>query len=245
MKKIIVVLLSITAFTILYASNNTDIDNSALMLTVQKSYEAHSALISRPMQTLITWDFETGHQGWNHTNGQTFPIAWDVLSSGYKPTWTPPSAGDLTYWIDSDAAGSGVLVQDTALSPEIIPDSLATNWLKWGVGYNWISSGEWLEIGIKYYDGATWTAVPLVTYTNDTGPMWDSADVSAYNMYELLQIYVYYDDNNIWAWCAAFDNVSMYGTMPNYFHPAPFAGVMFYALLSLYLWIQELRQKRR
>jgi hypothetical protein len=161
----------------------------------------------------IRWDFEDGHQGWDHTNGQAFPFGWDVMDSGLHSTWTPPAAGDSSYWIDSDDAGSGNWLQDTALSPEIIPDASNTNWLWWGVGYDWISSGEWLEVGIKYFDGSTWTVVPLVTYTGDTGPMWDSVDVSAYNTYDRLQVYFYYDDNNIWAWYAAFDNVTINGEL--------------------------------
>jgi hypothetical protein len=115
-------------------------------------------------------------------------------------------------WIDSDAASSAVWVQDTALSPLLIPLA-SMDWLVYGVSYNWIATGEWLEVGIKYFDGATWTAVPLATYTGDTGPMWDSVDVSAYSGYANVQVYFYYDDDDIWAWYAAFDNVSIDATV--------------------------------
>lgn len=158
---------------------------------------------------LYIWDFEDGWQGWTHTNGAAFPAGWSVEPSSYYPIWTPPDAGDSTFWIDSDDAGSGTWVQDTALSPVVVPFP-GMAWMKWGVGYNWISSGEFLEVGIKYYD-AGWNVDPLVTYTTDTGPMWDSADVSAYDSYDSVQVYFYYDDNDIWAWYAAFDNVSLYG----------------------------------
>jgi hypothetical protein len=115
-------------------------------------------------------------------------------------------------WIDSDAAGSPTWVQDTALSPVLVPNP-GMDWLVYGVGYNWISTGEWLEVGIKYFDGAIWTAVPLTTYTGDTGPMWDSVDVSAYSGYAQVQVYFYYDDDDIWAWYAVFDNVSIDATV--------------------------------
>ncbi len=154
------------------------------------------------------WDFETGWQGWTNTNGQAFPAGWGVMESDYKATWQLPESGDSSMWIDSDAAGSGTWVQDTALSPILVPRP-AMDWLKYGVSYNNISTGEWLEVGIKYYDGATWNVVPLVIYTADTGPMWDSVDVSAYVSYPFVQVYFYFDDDDIWAWYAAFDNVSI------------------------------------
>ena len=154
------------------------------------------------------WDFETGLQGWYHTNGQPFPAGWDVEPSNYKPSWAPPDAGDSCMWIDSDEAGSGIWVQDTTLSPGVVPNFA---WLKYGLGYNWIASGEWVEVGVKYFDGSVGTVVPLMIYnTGDFGPAWDSVDVSAYNGYDSIQIYFYYDDNNNWAWYAAFDNVGLY-----------------------------------
>jgi hypothetical protein len=155
------------------------------------------------------WDFEDGLQGWTHTNGLPFPYGWDVEPSSYYPAWTPPDAGDSTMWIDSDASGSGTWVQDTTMSPALVPPA-GLAWLKYGVGYNWISSGEFLEVGLKYFNGSSWSAVALKTYTEDTGPLWDSVDVSAYGGYDSVQVYFYYDDNNIWAWYLAFDNVGLY-----------------------------------
>jgi hypothetical protein len=157
---------------------------------------------------LTVWDFETGLQGWTHTNGLPFPYGWDVEPSGYYPAWTPPDAGDSTMWIDSDASGSGTWVQDTTMSPVVVPPP-NMGYLKYGVGYNWISSGEFLEVGLKYFNGSSWSVVALKTYTEDTGPMWDSVDVSAYGGYDSIQVYFYYDDNNIWAWYLAFDNVGL------------------------------------
>jgi DNA-binding beta-propeller fold protein YncE len=154
----------------------------------------------------IVWDFETGWQGWIHTNGEPFPAGWDVMPSNYRPAWTPPGAGDSCMWIDADAAGP---IQDTALSPVFVPGA-TTEWLKYGVGYRNFSS-DWLEVGLKYFDGSIWTAIPLKTYTTDTGPMWDSIDITAYGSYDSIQIYFYYDDN-IWAWWAAFDNVMVMQT---------------------------------
>lgn len=162
-----------------------------------------------PAPPIAFWDFEDGLQGWIHTNGQAFPAGWDVEASGLHSTWTPPDAGDSTMWIDSDDAGSATWVQDTAISPAVAPTA-TMGWLVYGVGYNWISSGEFLEVGLKYFDGSSWNVAPLITYTADTGPMWDSLEVSAYSGYDSVRVYFYYDDNDIWAWYAAFDNVGLY-----------------------------------
>jgi hypothetical protein len=163
----------------------------------------------QPATTLL-WDFEDGLQGWTHTNGQSFPAAWGVEASDYQPAWQIPSSGDSSMWIDSDSAGSGTWVQDTMLSPVLVPDA-TTEWLKYGFTYNDEGISNWVIVGIKYYDGSSWTAVALKTYTADTISECDSVDVSAYNGYNLIQIYFYYDDNNTWAWYAAFDNVMING----------------------------------
>ncbi len=162
----------------------------------------------------VTWDFETGWQGWTNTNGLAYPLAWGVKESDLNgASWVCPDAGDSSMWIDSDAAGSGaVLVEDTVLSPVLIPNP-GMDWLKYGLAYNWMGTGEYIEAGIKYFDGATWTVVPLKTYTADFDPAWDSVDVSAYAGYPNVQIYFFYTDNAGWYWYGAFDNVSIDATV--------------------------------
>ena len=157
-----------------------------------------------------TWDFETGLQGWTHTNGLAFPEAWAVQPSGLHGSYTPPAAGDSSMWIDSDACGSGSTVHDTALSPILIPSTPTTDWLWYGFGFNNLGS-DFLEVGIKYFDGSTWTVVPLRTYAADTVGA-DSIDVSAYNTYQWIQVYFYYDAPG-WDWYAAFDNVTIDATI--------------------------------
>jgi hypothetical protein len=160
----------------------------------------------------VTWDFETGWQDWTHTNGGSFPAAWDVLSSQYKSGsgYVCPAPGDSSMWIDSDAI-SGTWVQDTALSPVLVPLA-SMDWLVYGYCYNDVGTSDWFEVGIKYYDGG-WNAVPLKTYTSDNFGTWDSVDVSAYAGYDYVQVYVYYDDANSWAWYLGFDNVSIDATI--------------------------------
>ena len=154
------------------------------------------------------WDFETGWQGWTHTNNDTFPFAWDVQPSGLHAIWTPPDAGDSCLWIDSDAAGIGPTVEDTAWSPVLVP--LATmDWLIYGLGYNNLSAtSDSLYVGIRTYTSGVWNPpVQLIRYSADFGPAWDSLDVSTYSTADLIQIYYYYSGS--YDWYAAVDNISI------------------------------------
>jgi hypothetical protein len=173
---------------------------------------------------LITWDFETGWQDWIHTNGQPFPDGWTVTDAGLHNPWTPLDAGDSTFWADDAAAGAGVQIQDSIISPRVQPDT-NTNWIYYGLSYNFRNAGEWFEAGIIYYDGATWTPVQLKSYTADFGPAYDSVDVSAYKTYPMVRVYFYYDDGgNQRNWYTAIDNVGMNGTLVGIAEEEPDAG---------------------
>jgi len=156
----------------------------------------------------IFWDFETGLQGWTHTNGYPFPRGWDVEPSVYDPAWTPPDAGDSTMWIDSDAAGS-VLTEDTAWSPAVVPPTNMA-WLKYGLGYdNLTPTSDSLYVGVMTFTSGAWNPpTQLKRYSADYGPAWDSLDVSAYSTADSIRIYFYYSGS--YDWYAAFDNVGLY-----------------------------------
>jgi len=165
-----------------------------------------------PAPQTFPWDFEDGLQGWTHTNGQSFPAGWDVEASGYLPAYTPPNAGDSTMWIDSDAGGNGFWIQDTALSPAVVPPTNMA-WLVYGVGFEG-GSGSWINdlyVGIYHFTGGAWTAVQLAYYPNGTSYVGqDTLDVSAYNTADSIRVWFYFDDNDTWAYVAAFDNVGLY-----------------------------------
>jgi hypothetical protein len=163
---------------------------------------------------LVVWDFETGWQNWVHTNGQTFPFGWGVMESHLNGNqWICPTPGDSSLWFDDNAAGgNSYLYQDSVLSPILIPDT-NTNWLSWGVSFRQRTAGEWLEVGLKYYNGSTWIVGPYVIYVVDAQAIWDSMDVSAYKTYPLIQVYCYYDDGGGRGWYGTVDNVSICGTI--------------------------------
>jgi len=139
-----------------------------------------------------SWDFESGWQGWSHTSGQTFPAAWGVRASGIHTP--PPNAGDSTLWIDSDAAGLGAVINDTAWSPAFAPVTDATQWLTWSVsiygegtfweqvftpyvhaefyGVSFVNQNDgWIVAG---YPDSMLTDQGLILRSTDGGIMWDS-----------------------------------------------------------------------
>lgn len=172
-------------------------------------------LYTAPNTQSTLWDFETGWQDWTHTNGMSWSVAWDVQPSNHHPAYTPPSAGDSCMWIDDDMMGQPVWTQDSALSPICIPDA-SMDWLKYGFGIrnDLDFRPNELHVGIKHFTGGVWTATELAFYPSliDTGPAWDSVDVSAYATADSVQVYFYYDDLGTWAFWAVFDNVSIDAT---------------------------------
>ncbi len=177
------------------------------------TYEAGFVLYGNELVSSYLWDFEDGLQGWTHTNGQAFPAGWAVKASGLHSSYTPPDAGDSSMWIDSDAGGNGYWIQDTALSPAVVPPT-NMQWFKYGVGFQG-GSGSWIDdlyVGIITFSGGVWNApVELKHYVNGTDfTGWDSLDVSAYNTEDSVQVYFYFDDNDTWGYYASFDNVSLF-----------------------------------
>lgn len=163
------------------------------------------------MNDTVTWDFETGLQGWTHTNGQAFPIAWAVEPYNLHTNGYSPNPGDSSMWIDSDAGGT-VTCSDTAWSPWVIPNS-HTHWFKWGFGFYYYSGSDFMTVGIRQRVGGVWQApVQFRLYQGaNYNAVWDSVDVSSYQSAELIQVYFYY--YGYYDWYASFDNVKLNGTI--------------------------------
>ena len=176
----------------------------------------YAILFAPPGAGGVVWDFETGWQGWTHTNGMAYPAGWDVQPSGIHASQAPPSAGDSCMWVDSDAGGSAFWIQDSALAPVCTPNS-TMDWMVYGICNYHFGGTSYLNemhVGIKYEVSGVWTAVELAYYgtTAAFGPAWDSVDVSAYATDDHVQPYFYFDDLNTWGYWSVFDNVSIDAT---------------------------------
>ncbi len=154
------------------------------------------------------WDFETGEQGWTHTNGGTFPAAWDVVSSSYtigSYTIAPPDAGDSSFCIDGDLGG---ICHDTAMSPVV--DNPGFAWFKWATHFQQYVSYQTFTVIMRTFSSGIWNPWTAVwTYTADTSPRYDSVDVSAVTADSVQVGFVYDQPNATYAWFAAFDNVEL------------------------------------
>jgi len=170
-----------------------------------------SAIYTNTFAPYVIWDFETGWQGWTHTSGQTFPAAWSVWTTTYPggPYWTyqpPPDAGDSAFIIDSDAAGSGIWVVDTAMSPVVEGPDSGLTFLKWGMFLQY----DDMQVLFREWTPSGWGAWNVVyAYSGTTGPQWDSVDISAYTG-DSIQVAFQYDDGNSWLYGATFDNVMLF-----------------------------------
>ena len=165
--------------------------------------------IGDPSPAAYFWDFETGEQGWTHTNGGTFPAAWDVVSSSYNCAGSyviaPPDAGDSSFCIDGDAGG---ICHDTAMSPVV--DNPGFTWFKWGMHFQNYVSYQTFTVIMRTFSSGIWNPWDSVwTYTADTPPRYDSVDVSAVTADSVQVGFVYDQPNATYAWFAAFDNVEL------------------------------------
>ncbi len=216
MKRLYVIFLLLMLFyvSMLLGAYENDVVNRSLLPIVKSSLRDNF------------WDFETGLQGWTHTNGLPFPAGWDVKPSNYMPSYVLPDAGDSTMWIDAEQSGGTFWIQDTALSPAIVPP-INMVWLKYGyvnvtyVGYFYNE----LHVGIRYFTGGVWNTVELQFYpaSATSGPAWDSVDVSAYSTVDSVRVYFYFDDFYTWGYYAAFDNVGLYALLD---HDVGCAGIV-------------------
>lgn len=172
--------------------------------------ESSFQLFGSNAQTTIKWDFETGPQGWTHTNGEPFPKGWAVKPSNYRPSWMCPEPGDSSFWIDSDASGT-VSISDTAYSPAVVPPPLL-QYIKFGYSFDSYSGNERYAMGIRVFSAGSWSSpIELRLWATDAGPAWDSVDVSSYNSVDSIKVYFAYTNAN-YDWYAAFDNVEIKGT---------------------------------
>jgi hypothetical protein len=165
-------------------------------------------LYTAPAAQTYFWDFEDGEQGWTHTNGGTFPAAWDVVSSSYVvSTYTiaPPDAGDSSFCIDGYLGG---ICHDTAMSPVV--DNPGFSYFKWGMHFQQYVSYQTFTVIMRTFSSGVWNAwTDVWTYTADTPPRYDSVDISG-TVADSVQVgFVYDQPNATYAWFAAFDNVEL------------------------------------
>ncbi|MGC9367203.1 MAG: FlgD immunoglobulin-like domain containing protein [bacterium] len=155
----------------------------------------------------VTWDFETGDQGWTNTSSASFPDAFAVTDSAYSASSYQAGhpLGEDSCMCIAPYNGTGV-AEDTAISPVFY--GFDDTYLYWVGQYENFASYDSVEVLLREATGGSWGAWTQVKlYTIDLHEFEDSLDVTGYTG-DSFQIAFFYSDggyNNPWIF--SFDNV--------------------------------------
>lgn len=165
-----------------------------------ESYPSNSVTVEFGRIELYTFDFEESEQGWTiagNPNGWQWNVTVDIPGNS-----TPYIS------IDSDAAGSGPHVFDHAISPELDLSGHNTLSLEFDYGYKDYSN-DFFKVLYRTSPSGDW--VELENLNEATSFITHSVEIPGNAISETTQFAFYYDDNDDWAWYAAFDNVVISG----------------------------------
>lgn len=133
------------------------------------------------------WDFETDPwvQGWTSLKkdqGFNSPQRWAWEIYNWQ-SQRPPDPLTMSMWCSSYQAGSFVL-RDTLISPSISDSMNYWKYLKYGLGYNYRSGGDYdtASVLIRTYSGTGWSEWQQIKfyYGSDLNAVWDSVDINVY-----------------------------------------------------------------
>ncbi|WP_289046292.1 choice-of-anchor J domain-containing protein, partial [uncultured Olleya sp.] len=152
----------------------------------------------------------------------SIPASWTITDAGDATgdSWisgqqgTSSLDGTNAALVDSDAAGSGTLLQETLTTPVFDASAATTLFLDFDQYFRNIGSDTGT---VEVWDGTAWVAV--LTQTASAGgfnsPDQQHIDITAYAN-AAMQVRFIYDDASSWAWYWLVDNVLIYNaTCPN------------------------------
>ncbi|WP_082333628.1 choice-of-anchor L domain-containing protein [Mangrovimonas sp. TPBH4] len=167
-------------------------------------------------QTYLEENFDAG-----------IPVTWTVTDGGDATgdSWV----SDLQGWadnsldgtngalVDSDAAGSGTLLQETLTSPVFDATGATALFLDFEQYYN---NGGGDSAVVEVFDGTDWVEILSQTSLEGDVGSWANPDFKHIDITEYInadmQIRFYYDDANVWAWYWMVDNVMVYNSTCNF-----------------------------
>jgi PKD domain len=160
-------------------------------------------------QPIATADFNSGlTPGWTVTNGGTTPDTWYVTTGGAFAGNT--LNGSNFAFVNSDAAGNSptIILSERLQSPVFNGNAYGQVFLEFDHFYRDFSLDTgWVEV----YNGSAW--IPLAHYSSNTGA-WSAPAHATFNLTPYrnpnMQVRFRYEDNAIWAWYWAVDNVQLY-----------------------------------
>lgn len=156
-------------------------------------------------------DFENG----------SLPTGWATSSSSPNPApWAVGTifgnlfGGSVNYlYVNSDAFGNGNHLIETVVSNTFDATGNTQLTLKWDQHIRTVTSGETFDVDV--WDGTAWQNVYSYVAGGNVGsfgvPDVQSIDITAYANAN-MQIRFDYNDNNVWGWWWAVDNIEVEGT---------------------------------
>ena len=165
-------------------------------------------------QPIATANFNTGlNPGWTIVDGGTTADTWYVTTGGGFNGNT--LNGTNFAFVNSDAAGNSttIILSEQLKSPIFNGNAYSQVFLEFDHYYRDYSQDTgWVEV----YNGSAW--IPLANYSANTGA-WSAPAHELFNLTPYrnpnMQVRFRYEDNNIWAWYWAVDNVQLYAPPAN------------------------------
>ncbi|MCH8331004.1 MAG: hypothetical protein IH946_06440, partial [Bacteroidetes bacterium] len=156
-------------------------------------------------QTIMFEDFDLGIPGgWTVVNGGSSTDTWQGTVGGYYGDYLD---GTEFAFVDSDGAGTTVTLSESLESPVFNTTSATALFLQFDHYYLTVNGDTGY---VEVFDGLQWvTVMQFFADIGDWGfPNFQSINISAYKN-TIMQVRFRYEDNGIWAWYWAVDNVHL------------------------------------
>lgn len=172
------------------------------------------AIPTLPAQTLLQENFNSGIPGsWTVVNGGSSGHTWVGTTGGFQGQTLD---GSEFAFVNSDGAGGlpPVLLRETLLSPVVNGSAFGNVVLEYDHFFRGL--GQTDSGHVEVYNGTAWQRV--ASYGNNTGAF-SNPHHATHNITALananLQVRFVYDDDSLWAWYWAVDNVHIFAPLPD------------------------------
>ncbi len=164
-------------------------------------------------QVIVNEAFNTGIPGtWTIVNGGGPVDTWFGTTNGYNGNTLN---GSQFAFVNSDAAGNNPhpLLSEQLITPTFNGNAYSTIFLEFDQYYHVYSTDRGY---VEVWNGTSW--IVLNTLSANTGA-WNAPNHATYNLTAYrnaaMKVRFRYEDNNVWAWWWAVDNVEIYAPPAN------------------------------
>jgi len=163
-------------------------------------------------QFIFVQTFSDNFTGWSIDNGSNDAHTWQIVPNGYFDGSMVQSINGTKFaFVNSDNAGVGTHLVETLYSPVYNTTNHSNLYLLFDEVFRAFPSGDKGEVQV--FDGAMWHTVYSVNTNSGT---WNDPNEVTLNLSQYsnaqFQVRFVYDDNNVYAWYWALDNVYLKAT---------------------------------